>query len=202
MQIILDVGSGNSLGSDPRYTESVVNAIKEVDSGKHEVILKAQLFQDQPPNKPLRQLVFDRLYDYGAQVGYKVTASVFDIPSLKFLLNYEAPFIKIACRPDLYWLMGEVPRKVPLYVSYAGNPGATQWGEGVTWLFCIPHYPARKEDYLIARPTILSDHTEGLDLFKELKPTIWEKHFVLEREADNPDAGPFAIGLAELKEIL
>lgn len=201
-QLIFDLGSGKSTHNDQYYVQQIIDAIKEADTGKHEVILKFQLFQDAPPNVPLDPLVFDAAYLYGREKGYKVTSSVFDLPSLKFLLNYDIPFVKIACRKDMYWLIGEVPRKVPLYVSYDGSAITSFFTEGVTWLFCIPEYPAAKEPYLMTRPSILSDHSEGLEVFKNLSPKIYEKHFVYEREADNPDAGLFALTVEDLKGIL
>jgi hypothetical protein len=61
--------------------------------------------------------VFEYAYYYARDKGYKTTASVFDEFSLYCLLKYNIPFVKIANRPDLYWLAGEVPRKIPVYMS-------------------------------------------------------------------------------------
>lgn len=199
--IILDVGSGNSL-PEISVARDVVDAIASADTHRHEVILKAQLFTDAPPNKPLNLLLFANLFNYAKSKGYKVTASVFDKPSLEALLTFDPCFVKIACRPELYWLMGEVPRRIPIYCSYDGSPLSVEWGSNVTWLFCIPEYPARKEHYLNVGPSKISDHTVGLEVFNILKPRIWEKHFILDHRSDNPDAGDFAITPSDLKEIL
>ena len=43
---------------------------------------------------------------------------------------------------------------------------------------------------------------QGLNLWYEQKPAIWEKHFCLERDSGNPDSGPFAVTPNQLKEIL
>ena len=211
-QIILDLGSGLSTQNDTQYVDAIVQSIKEVDTGKHEVILKAQLFTNQPPNVPLDQLVFNHLYMAGHEAGYKVTASVFDMESLRFLLNFEVPFIKIACREELYWLIMEVPRKVPVWVSIQNDreQAIVNGGGATKFLLCVPNYPALLFDYEQAAQAFnnplslgcVSDHTEGLALWYKHSPYIWEKHFVLERDPNNPDAGPFAVTPSELAEIL
>lgn len=201
MQIILDVGSGRSL-PDEKAARAVVEAVAAVDTHKHEIVLKAQLFHDAPPNKPLCFSVFDTLFTYGEEKGYKVTASVFDVPSLAKLLYYPIPFVKIACRPDLYWLVGEVPRKVPVYVSIKGkgSPVELDKYEDVLRMDCVPRYPAEIADYNLDSG-LISDHTVGLELFEKAQPCIWEKHFVLKRDPKNPDSGPFAITPDELATI-
>jgi sialic acid synthase SpsE len=202
MQLILDVGSGRSL-KDRFVVQDVVDAIKEVDSGKHQIVLKAQLFKEAPPNIPLDPLLFDSLYNYGTKVGYKVTASVFDVPSLKFLLNYDVPFVKIACRPDLYWLIGEIPRKVPVIVSH--DMRQDEWDGSryeVQWMSCIPEYPAKVSDYGDSSFEAVSDHTVGWEIFNRPMNKIVEKHFVMERDPGNPDAGPFACDPESLREIM
>ena len=212
MTLILDVGSGNSL-PDMDTVHELLAAIKEVDSGKHTIILKAQIFEDVPPNKPILKCVFSQLHKYGNENRYKVTASVFDIPSLKYLLDYDIPFVKIACRTDLYWLIGEVPRKIPVYVSIADERGygAIQGYSNTTWLFCVPKYPALLFDYEAVPSWApgfplshawISDHTEGWALYHKYHPEVLEKHIVLERSPDNPDSGPFAITPSDLKEIM
>jgi len=204
-QVIFDLGSGLSTHNDQYYIRSIMDSIKAADTGKHEVVLKFQLFSDQPPNMPLDQLMFNAAYEYGAKLGYKVTASVFDAPSLKFLLNFEVPFIKIACRPELYWIIGEVPRKLSVYCSVADLGDAVPDGVEVAML-CVPKYPADIAEYRALYDNRLSgaisDHTAGLALFNELKPKIWEKHFVYEREPANPDAGPFALTVEDLESLL
>jgi len=212
MQIVLDVGSGNTITSF-EVAKRVVDEISKVDNGKHEIILKAQLFRDQPPNEHLKKNVFVALWEYGNNHGYKVTASVFDLESLKFLLSFrDLPFIKIACRPELYWLIGEIPRRTSVYVSY--KPTLLKAMDMVTQpviaealiteLLCIPEYPAKIEDYgdALLGYAYVSDHTVGLELLKKWRPEIWEKHFVLKHDDTNPDAGPFAITPEELKEAL
>jgi sialic acid synthase SpsE len=204
MQIILDVGSGNTLtGID--VAKKMVDEIKAIDTGKHEIIFKTQLFENQPQNKPLDPHIFDWLYDYAAVNGYKCTSSVFDMCSLNMLLRYDIPFVKIACRPDLYWLIGEVPRKVPVYVSCEATPlgcwpdGIDDYQDNIFILECVPKYPARLFDYKGRK--LISDHTVGLELLMLAVPHIWEKHLRLP-ETTGPDAGPFAILPSELKEIL
>ena len=223
-QIILDIGSGNSLKTEMDAIK-LIDAIKEVDTGKHEVVLKAQLFRHAPPNIPLDHHIFLVARSYAWTLGYKMTSSVFDRDSSKFLLSCDnehnrLPFVKIACRPELYWLIGEVPRRIEVLFSAdfrKGSPDPLYYHENVRAMWCISEYPANKEDYIIdgldEHPGSVSDHTVGWDLFRECRETrndvkwfdnfgLWEKHVVLERDPKNPDAGPFACTPEELREIL
>lgn len=207
MKLVLDVGSGASL-PDADTACRFVDAIKAVDSGAHEIVLKAQLFKAAPPNTPLAWPTFRTLYDYGKERGYQVTASVFDAESLMYLLTFDVPFVKIACRPSLYWLAGEVPRKVPVWVSVERDPRDRE--ENGEWLACVPKYPATDLDYRLEFPEdaqCVSDHTVGWDMLndwctvKMMGPRIWEKHFILPT-TKGPDVGPWAVTPEQLKEIM
>jgi hypothetical protein len=200
-QIILDIGSGNTCKNDIDYAKRMVDEVIKVDTKRHEVIFKAQLFKDRPPNVPLSPYVFDRLYCYCRDLGYELTASVFDIESLKFLLEYEPCFVKVANGEKLNWLIGEVPRKYRVYKSVDHIPVVDwQFDESIRKLWCISEYPAPISKYPDWCPCI-SDHTVGLDLWYRNKPEIWEKHYKLS-DSMGLDAGPFAITPQELKEIL
>lgn len=198
-QVILDMGSGNTLKSFD-IAKKMIDEVVKIDTHKHTIRFKAQLFLNQPPNVALDIGIFAFLYSYAYEQGYKVTASVFDKKSLRFLLEHDVPFIKIACRPDLYWLIGEIPRKIPVYVSVLRYKGWGEWNEDVIRLECVPQYPAKIDDYSLSKG--LSDHTVGWDLWYRNKPNIFEKHYVLEHDDKNPDAGAFAATVEELKEIL
>jgi hypothetical protein len=205
LEIILDVGSGNTLTSVD-VARKMVDEIKAIDTGKHEIIFKTQLFVDQPPNRPLDPHIFDFLYNHANKNGYKCTSSVFDMCSLNMLLRYDIPFVKIACRPDLYWLTGEVPRKVPVYVSHVPVPlgcwpkDVNNFLDNLSLFECVSEYPAEPDSYL-GNEMCISDHTVGLGLFHKYHLAKWEKHLRLP-ETTGPDAGPFAILPSELKEIL
>ena len=205
--IILDFGSGNSCQNDVTIVKHMVDELKVVDTGKHEIVIKWQLFTDCPPNIPLQLDVFNYAYHYARSLGYKATSSVFDKESLDYLLNYDIPFVKLANRPDLYWLAGEVPRKVPVYVS-CGENGLVYSIEDAneTTLCCISEYPATVEQYektffpgLLARG--ISDHTTDFQLYEQYKPSIYEVHYKL-NDSTGPDAGEFARTSTMLKEIL
>lgn len=203
MQLILDVGSGASL-PDQATARRFVDEVAKRDGKKHKIVFKAQLFQSAPPNVPLLHEVFAALHGYGMSQGYAVTASVFDKPSLDFLLAFDPPLVKIACRPKLYWLAGEVPRKVPVYMSAdlrnQENEEVAKWASEV--LCCVPKYPAKVADYKWAPLAAVSDHTYGWELLKSSKgPEIWEKHLVL-KDTTGPDDGPWAVLPEELEEII
>ena len=211
MKWIFDVGSGASL-PDFEAVIAFVDALEPVLEHKKtnpdlEIIIKTQLFKDIPPNKPLERDVFLYLKNYGESKGFQVTASVFDMDSLSFLLVHDPCFVKIACRPDLYWLAGEVPRKIPIVVSYDVRDELVNWDRLPPKynypLACVPTYPAKIEDYKFPGRLYISDHTVGLELFKQEAPVVWEKHFVLKKnDPTNPDSmGGFALDPEELKQI-
>jgi len=218
-EIILDFGSGNTCRNDAAYVKRMIDELKAVDTGKHEIIIKYQLFKEAPPNIPLEHQVFDYAYKYAKKQGYKTTSSVNDLESLEFLLRYEIPFVKIANRRELDWLIGEVPRKIPVYISVGSNtelwPHIKDYtepkDETIIPFCCVSKYPATIEDYektfisLKYLPAI-SDHTIGFDFWHRLQwcedaPKIWERHFKLP-DSTGPDAGPFAVTPEELREIL
>jgi sialic acid synthase SpsE len=193
----------------------MIDELEKINSHKHEIIIKWQLFEKAGENIPLDQDIFSFAAGYAAAAGYKTTASVFDLESLKYLLHFDISFIKIANRRDLDWLIGEIPRKVPVYVSVGSSEegysltkndqvgGIRQFDRG---LFCISKYPANIEDYerRFTKGDMkhgISDHTIGLDLFKKYQPRIWEKHYKLS-DSTGLDAGLFAITPEELGEKL
>ena len=224
-QIILDFSSGNTCQNNPSIVKRMIDELKAVDTGKHEIIIKWQLFINEGENIPLKYGVFHYAYEYAKELGYKTTASVFDLKSLHWLIfNYDIPFVKIANRRDLDWLIGEIPRKVPVYVSMSENDDYTAYYHSdissfhpvsnIEALCCVSKYPATIEDYVchdaeghlkgfyeMYLKNAISDHTVGMELFKKYQPKIWEKHY---RLSDNIglDAGEFAITPEELAEIL
>lgn len=198
---ILDLGSANTCKNDLSIIKRMIDKIDEVDTARHEVILKWQLFKSAPPNIPLSHDAFDFAYKYASKFGFETTSSVFDIDSMKFLMGYDVPFVKIACRPELYILAQY--STVPVYVSTAGSlvdiPNATI-------MACIPKYPATLQDYenhfTVEELKIVSDHTIGWKLYEKYQCEIIEKHFCLERDDYNPDSGFFAVTPEQLELVL
>lgn len=206
-EIVLDMGSGNTCRNDVDLAKTMIDSVVGIDSRKHKVIFKWQMWEKpQGKNTQLDCDVFDEAYFYAKSFGYETTSSVFDEDALGFLLAHDIPFVKIANRPDLWWLLGEVPRKIPVYVSnYPEDCGFRDAGI-VTSLACVAKYPATLAEYEWI-PNLrhffgISDHTVGLGLWNKYHPTIWEKHFVLEHDESNLDGGPWAITPKELMEVL
>lgn len=202
-QIILDFGSGNTCRNDVGRVREMIDALAEVDSRKHDVTIKFQLFESALPNTPLSHDTFTEAAIYALAKGYKTTASVFDKESMGFLRLFDVPFIKIACRPDLYWLSLLAPC-VPIYTSWPGTPVKSPGGAAV--LACARKYPATLADYEERFESgflhnAISDHTTDFYLFKQYHPEIYECHFKLP-DSEGPDAGPFARTPEQLKEIL
>jgi sialic acid synthase SpsE len=217
-KIILDFGSGNTCRNDKKIVERMIDELEKIDTHKHEIIIKWQLFEKAGENIPLDKNSFYYAAGYALGAGYKTTASIFDLNSLKNLLelDFDIPFVKIANRRDLDWLIGEVPRKIPVYISVGnmsegesllyGQPAGHIHEIRDTALFCVSQYPASIEEYerKFSKGSLkhgISDHTIGLDLYKKYQPRIWEKHYKL-FDSTGLDAGPFAITPEELKEIL
>jgi len=202
---ILDLGSGNSCRNNYATIQRMIDEIAGVDPDR-KFILKWQLFEKAGNNIPLFQSCFIEAYEYANKLGYQTTASVFDINSLNFLLNFDVPFIKIANRPELYHLIGEVPRKIPVITSVKDqwyDLTATQFSNV---LACVSNYPAKIEDYeknfsVNMLKSGISDHTEDWTLFEKYLPRIFECHFKL-KDSTGPDAGPFARTAEMLKYIL
>lgn len=198
--IILDFGSGNSCKNDKEYVKRMIDGLYEVDTKKKKVIIKWQLFKEAGDNIPLKQDIFDFAYNYAKEKGYETTASVFDIDSLQFLLKYNIPFIKIANNKELYYLSLEVPRIIPIFLSYTYNKPKIY---NCTEFICISEYPAPINKYLETFDNFLyiSDHTINFDLYKNKKPLIVEWHYKLENTT-GLDSGPFARTPEQLKVIL
>lgn len=211
-KIILDFGSGNTCKNNINYAKKMIDELKRVDSGKHEVIIKWQLFKQAGNNIPLVRNVFAKVYEYAKKQGYKTTASVFDKGSLEFLLQFDIPFVKISNNRKLDWLIGEVPRKIPVYVSYDNSDeltGIVIGYENVRCLLCVSKYPATSEDYekrlqwigLMYRGNAFSDHTINFKIWYKYQPAIIEWHYKLP-DSTGLDAGPFARTPEQLSEVL
>lgn len=210
--IILDFGSGNSCRNDKKIIKKMIDEVAFCDNKKHKIIIKWQLFKNAPPNIPLTYESFDYAYHYAKDKGYKTTSSVFDKQSLNFLLKYDIPFVKIPCRPKLYWLVGEIPRKYDVYKSTMGKDSYEAehmdflMGNPAFLLCCIPEYPATIEEYENNFHSYLeyrvSDHTVGWGLYNKYKPGVYECHYVLEHDENNPDGGAWARTPKDLWRVL
>ena len=223
--IILDFGSGNTCKNDLNYVKRMMDELKAVDTGKHEIVIKWQLFHEAGDNIPLDQSLFSSAYVYALEQGYKTTASIFDKYSLAFLMRHDIPFVKIANRPDLYWLAGEVPRKMPIIMSVSeiideytplleGNYLLKKDAGYLQLLCCVSEYPATWQQYADRFTTNdypggsaewlvhgISDHTTDFTLYHKYKPEIYECHYKLE-DSTGLDSGDFARTPEQLAEIL
>ena len=204
-KIILDFGSGNSCKNNWDYTKRMIDELKAVDSGRHSVVIKWQLFLQAGDNIPLDRNIFQKAYYYAKSLGYKTTSSVFDKESLEFLLRYEPCFVKIANRRELDWLIGEIPRKVPVYVSTNNINIALDYSGNIICMACVSEYPASIDKYAmlqsIERAWAISDHTTDFALWHKYQPEIIEWHFGLP-DSTGLDAGPFMRTPEMLREVL
>jgi sialic acid synthase SpsE len=203
-QIILDFGSGNTCVNNKEVIKQMYDELKKVDTGKHEIIAKWQLFEVAGENIPLTKKSFDYAYEYGNELGYKVTASIFDKESLDFLLKHEIPFVKIANNRMLDFLIYYIPKNIPLYISKSRDLFMEHKHKTIEELWCVSKYPADIKDYLelpLKNGCNISDHTIDFTLFKKFNPKIIEWHYKLDYST-GLDAGEFARTPEQLKEIL
>lgn len=203
--IILDLGSGNTCHNSVDHAKHMIDVVDGMDRRQTQVIFKWQLEAEDPPGqKKLDRDVFEAAYEYAGEKGYLTTSSVFDSESLAYLLKFAVPFIKISCQPVLYPMAVAIPASIPVFISVAGRAILPIH---CNFLHCVPKYPATLAEYEAAfaehmlRASV-SDHSPRLELWRKYKPQIFEKHIVLERDASNPDAGPFAVTPEELKEVI
>ena len=209
--VILDFGSGGTCRNNEDDITEMIDGLAEVDPDR-KCVIKWQLWDKgtEPQCLRLEWGLFDMAVTYAQMLGFRTTASVFDKPSLDFLLGYDTPFVKLANRPYLRHLARYVPRGIPIITSYTPTPE----GQPDTLLdmlytdkhmVCISEYPAKPTEYEIASPFILkgglSDHTVGIALWRKYHPSVWEKHFKLEGQK-GPDCGPWCITPSELVEVL
>jgi sialic acid synthase SpsE len=203
-QIILDFGSGNTCVNNKEVIKQMYDELKEIDTKKHEIIVKWQLFKVAGPNIPLKKEMFDYAYKYGNELGYKVTSSVFDLESLNFLLEYKISFVKIANNRMLDFIIDMIPSKVPVYISKSKDLFLPGIKNELTELWCVSRYPATIEEYKklpLKKGCNISDHTNDFRLFYEYNPNIIEWHYKLDNST-GLDAGNFARTPKQLKEIL
>ena len=203
--VILDFGSGNTCCNRFDYVRSMVEALCEVDTHR-QCVIKWQLWEagTEPQCVRLDHKVFQFAFEIAQESGFRTTASVFDKPSLDFLLGYDIPFVKLANRPYLRHLARYVPRGIPIVASYhwLDKHDLDPFYSSITWMRCISRYPAKAEDYnFTGMEEGFSDHTIGLDLWRKYHPVVWEKHYRLP-DSTGPDAGPWAITPSELVEVL
>ena len=212
--IILDMGSSTTCRNDKAIVEKMIDSVAENDPGVDRIVIKWQLFKDTlnvpglDPIKPLDHDVYLHAVEYAARYNYETTASVFDSESLEFLIKQKPTFIKIACRNHCYGLLAEIDEESFDLVISVGNHAVykhfKKFYPDADLLCCVPQYPANTTVYEGLFSGLLhygiSDHTEGLGLYRKYKPTVWEKHFALE-DSTGPDAASFAIRPKELKEL-
>jgi sialic acid synthase SpsE len=201
--VIVDLGSGWTSRNDCNTVDRMLLALAAVDP-QRKATVKWQLFQGgEPQCVELKHDVFEYAFDRAEKLGYRTTASVFDKPSLDYLLTFDVPFIKLANRAGVRVLAKYVPRGIPIVYSYIGDFDS-HIADNDKLMACVSDYPATMESYEAWFEECdlregISDHTVGLDLWRKYRPAVYEKHMRLP-DSTGPDAGPFAALPEELKE--
>lgn len=203
--IILDFGSANTCRNNYNYVRRMITELARLEPQK-EVIIKWQLFESAPPNARLSRSLFDKAYVYARSLGFKTTASVFDVSSLDFLHTFDIPFVKIANNKASSSLIPLCKIKTIQSVDSAdGIIYTTEKPYNNDLMFVVSDYPADKQLYIDKFGDLLqyglSDHTEDFELYNTHQPLIYECHYKLE-DSQGLDAGPFARTPMQLKDIL
>lgn len=200
--VVFDCGSGNTCGNNADYARRMVLEIAQLKIPG--AVVKWQLFKEAGDNVPLDWNVFDAAYRYALVRGLNTTASVFDVESLKFLLGYGVPFIKIANCAASKDMLKMIPAIMPKIVS-SDDPNYKPLTKNTSVLRCISEYPADKQKYIDTFGAKLadgiSDHTTDFSLFKQYQPAIYEFHFKLD-DSTGLDAGAFARTPAQVKTLM
>lgn len=226
MTIILDMGSGETCKNDIEQVTNMIDAVDRADPRDVEIILKWQLFRGGEFShlKALHPGVFAYAYDTARKYGYATTASVFDYESVRFIENFNIPFLKIACvessrrmgcaeysTEKSYW-------RKPFVYSFSSQESLAEidnvycYGLSVSPLCCVREYPATVEQYVegftcdqlnagISDHTDHSDHSDPTPLLMAYMPKLYETHFCLDSQT-GPDTGPFALRPNQLRDML
>jgi sialic acid synthase SpsE len=205
--IIVDMGSGNSCRNSWDVIQEMILALMSVDTHKHPIILKWQLFEKSGLNVPLQRELFGKAFRFAWDQGYDTTASVFDQPSLNFLLRfhdqYGLSFIKIANQKASVDLLEIIPEEIRVIRSVGESELFNGNGD---CMCCVSKYPAKKLEYeKIFKENQLkqgiSDHTTNWELYNKYQPELYEVHFCLD-DSKGLDAGLFSRRPKQLAEIL
>lgn len=193
--IILDFGSGNTCRNQNSEIRDMIAGLADVDTQRQSII-KWQLFDEgEPQCLRLTPEAFSFAYRHAERRGFRTTASVFDLPSLKFLLKWDIPFVKLSNRKYLRHLSRYVPRGLPIVWSYPiGEQMPSEATSIDLGMFCVSQYPAQVSAYEFAHDNLslgVSDHTEGMELWERYHPMVYEKHYRLP-DSTGPDALPLA----------
>ena len=203
--IIIDMGSGETCQNDEHIVQRMIDELAAVCTHKDEVVLKWQLFEEMPTLEPLRHEVYAYAVAYAEKKDFKTTASVFDGPSLEYLIKWKPPFIKLACREYLLRYLKTIERHDIKAIVSIASPNRKSYIGKANYLCCVPKYPASPNEYesmFWGNLSVgISDHTSDFRLYTKYQPWIYESHFKLE-DSIGADAGPWSKTPAQWREIL
>jgi sialic acid synthase SpsE len=206
--LILDLGSGETCQNDTKTMCRMVDAVADLKRHGLNILLKWQLFESVPAGvAPLDRELYSHAVRYADHRGLMTAASVFDLPSLRYAAAFDPPWVKIACRPNLYWMHIYTDKPVLMSVESAHDfaEWAVKLGDRCAGLLCcVPAYPAPIGSYERFGHLLrygISDHTEPThfgdsggyraDMAQRWRPAIYECHFAL-HDSTGPDAGEFS----------
>lgn len=188
--LILEMQDGMMCRNDKSIVKNMIDKAIENKPDHIDLIFKWQLYtkiKTYVEIIPLKHDIFKYAYEYAKSLGYKTTASVFDVENLEYIKQFDVPFIKIACQTDKYEFRKSMWSLLGDYKAVLSVENKNDFKSKVfdaTLLCCIPKYPAAIEEYESEFDSLLyygiSDHTIGLDLYFKYRPIVFEKHFYID----------------------
>lgn len=203
--IIVDMGSGETCRNDTVIVKQMIDALASVSSHKQQIVIKWQLFEKVGDLLPLKHSVFEYAWQYAEMYDFQTTASIFDDASLAYLLKFNPPFVKIACREYLYKYINKINRWDIRAIVSINHPKQKAIIGKANYLCCVPEYPANRtvyESMFGGNLSVgISDHTPDFRLYKQYQPYIFESHFKLQ-DSIGADNGAWAKTPQQWAEIL
>lgn len=182
------------------------------------VTLKVQLFPNIPfftdsGNVHLPLKTFEKAYEFSKSIGTPFTASVFGEDELKFLMDFNLPFIKFAYsqRKQFSWMEQACNKGHDIMVStnLMELPKLHElFPDNLLGLFCIPEYPVTYEvnfERMFEYFDGFSDHTLGISHINKARiagAKIIEKHVTLNHDDIRCPDHLFAVTFNDLSRAL
>ena len=192
--LILEMQDGMMCKNDKNTVKMMIDKAIENKPDNMDMVFKWQLYTKIKTIVEviaLKHEIFEYAYEYAQSLGFESAASVFDRENLKYIKQFNVPFVKIACKTNLYdfrkdmWaLIGQEEYDYDRHIISVENNYDYDYMHNIGRLLCcVPKYPARLKEYEIFGDRLfsgISDHTTGLVLYNKYKPKIYEKHYYVD----------------------
>lgn len=154
------------------------------------------------------------LYDYGHCIGQEVFFTPMDVERVGWCENIGVNYIKVRHKDNSNRELYNSIKKTKKFTFISINEYNDLWQNFIDYkrgifLYVIPKYPAKIEDYLIPHKLIhnyqgISDHTPDTRLLKLCKAFKEIEYFEIHVKLDNtePLEDKWSVSFSELAEVL